>query len=208
MNYAKKRVFIHELGHFIAGKINRDNFGLSGVAKIKLTKHQTKFDEDFIGETIYKVPTGESEVKVLENLPQKIANLVYGCYFQSIYLKTELKKCLDWDNPNANGKIDMNDIISAVTMFDISSEKRSILYPYLEKDYFEQLRSKKKEFISLFNLNPEDFYTEINDYETDINLMKLDKATKEFINSHTKTYLNFILKIEEILDWENISKNK
>lgn len=199
----KNRVFIHELGHFIANTINFEQFGIYEIEKIRLTKHFVDESIDYMGETIKKVPAGLAIDLPVQNLPQKIAGLIYGCYFQSIHLNKELKLCFDYSNQDANGNKDMHQVISGLSLYQISVEKRKKLYPFMEVEYFNVLR-KTDIFDFLFQLKPENYFIEISDIETHVDLVKLKDATKEFISRHTSTYLGFIEEIELILDWENI----
>lgn len=200
----KNRVFFHELGHYVANRLNSEEFGLSRVEKIKIKRHVINGNVDFSGETTYSVPDGDKRNKPLENLPQKLADLIYGCYFQSLYTENDLKVCFDYSNPHANGNIDMNKMITALTMFSISSKKRQVFYPYIEQQYFQELKDKSSGLETFFKLKPEDYYIRIDDNETEIDIERLNDETSQGIVSHRYKYLEFISQVEKILEWNTL----
>ncbi len=202
MKKIKHRVFFHEVGHFVASEINHSHFGLSTVEKIILTKHELGNSINYSGQTIFIVPEGEQKDKPLVNLPQKLANLIYGCYFQSLFLDTELKLCFDFSNPDANGKIDYNQTFAALTQFKTPVKQRVEFFPYIEQQYFNELKTPKADFNKIFQLNPEDYFIEINNYKTEVNLKKLRVDISGFLKIHQNTYLGFISEINRILEWK------
>lgn len=199
MEASKNRVFFHELGHFIAAQLNHIIFDHAEVEKIIIVR----YENDFTGETRYKIPEGIPFDTPTINLPQKLSKLIYGCYFQSLYLDSDLKMCFDNKNADANGKMDMVQTITALSGFKVSSEKRKNYYPYIEIEYFSLLKEKKDDFQLLFSLDPKEFFIEINDSVTEVDLHKLNFNVTEFVSKHTPLYLEFIERIEQILDWKN-----
>ena len=205
MKSNKHRVFFHEIGHFVANEINHAHFGVSQVEKIRLTRHELGNSTDYIGETIYAVPEGEDRNKPLQNLPPKLANLIYGCYFQSIYQNTELEMCFDFSNSSANGKVDMDHTIAALTQFQVSAAKRREFYPLIKEQYFKTLLSRKEDFIYVFKLSPENYFIEINEFVTEVDLENLRIDLSSFIELHTDIYLSFVSEIMRILDWDTLN---
>lgn len=92
-------------------------------------------------------------------------------------------------------------MVSALTIFKISLEKRKKFYLYIEIQYFEKLKTRA-ELASLIQLNPNDYFIEINEDETAINLEKLKNDTSTYINSHQEIYTEFISNIKHILELE------
>ncbi|SRX75010.1 hypothetical protein [Aequorivita antarctica] len=196
-------VFFHEVGHLVAQQLNSKLFGTGEVEEILLIEYNISGVQNFLGKTISKVPQGKSQNTPLINLPEKIAELIYGCYFQSLYLNQELNKCFDCYNQFVKGKQDCDDLVAALTMFKVPIETRKRLYPYLLVEYFEFLQSHKNDFKEVLQENPKNFLFFTTDgYRVDIGELQI-KLQKFFID-HEKTYKNFVQEIKRILDWKNI----
>ncbi|HET8884718.1 MAG TPA: hypothetical protein VFM70_00015, partial [Salinimicrobium sp.] len=141
-------VFFHELGHFIAQELNYEIYGLGKVESIKFVKYEFANEIRYQGQTIPVVPANASRNDKLINLPEKIAELIYGCYFQAIFTGEPLKSCFDIYNENSKGYYDAKDIAGGLYQFNIEKE-RKILYPYLREEYFGKLKNKKTDFTLL-----------------------------------------------------------
>ncbi len=198
-----KKVFFHELGHYIANRINHINFCMSPVQEIILTKHENASKVKYEGQTSFKIPKGESIITSLKHPPQKIAELVYGCYFQSLYLNVPLTLCLDWRNDKANGLKDYEGIMDVLSTCEVPTNKNKEFYNYILKKYFSRLKLHKQEFETLFKLSPSNYLIKKNDIVFQVDLKKLENATEDFIKFHTPTYLNFISEISLILGFNN-----
>lgn len=195
-------VFFHELGHYIAHEITFRNFGIHKVESILLTEHNINQSKVYGGETIITKPYVGAENVLVINLPEKIAELIYGCYFQSLYLNVELSNCFDHSNSNCKGFKDKNDVIGALSQFSIDAGTRKILYPFMEVEYFNYLKSIKTDFDTVFNLKPIDFLicSEIGYF---FNLDLLSSSLQDFYVIHENVYLNFLQRIKIILNWKN-----
>jgi hypothetical protein len=90
MTYDERIRFFHELGHFVAHELNAIHFG--GPEVIRITLEPENPDRD--GEISIDVPTFYSpdNPNFRSRLPQYLASLVYGCYFETYYLQRTINK--------------------------------------------------------------------------------------------------------------------
>jgi hypothetical protein len=198
-----KRTFFHELGHLFADSTNFKYFGFHKVEKIEFEAKNTDNGIDYEGRTIPIVPEGYDEAKDrLKNLPEKIASLVYGCYFQSIFLNTNFAQCFNYRDNRSNGFLDVTHLHSALGLFRVPDDIRNNLYNCLYHTYPDSLPQ-----LNMHNLFEK---TEVEDLiiEKDALIeMDLDKTTerfRDFFNSHEALYLDFIANIKSILDWDKL----
>lgn len=191
-------VFFHEIGHYIAHQLVFKHFGIGEIDKIVLIEKRADGFINYEGQTIPKIPHGKSKSTPLINLPENIAELVYGCYFQSIFLNQKFEVCFDYKNKSAKGYKDYHDVISGLILFKIDGEKRKILYPYLKIEYFNSFKKNKNDFEFLFKFNPLDFLKETED-GFEVELGKLNNSLIGFIEKHSSYFIEFVEKIRKIL---------
>src|SRR5690606_11943361 len=117
-------VFFHEVGHYVAQQLNYKIFHTGEVHQIIIERVFPNGTEDYMGQTISKIPDGESPETPLKNLPEKIAEMIYGCYFQSLFLKEDLDKCFDYKNPTCRGSRDVSYLSSELASFGINAAVR------------------------------------------------------------------------------------
>lgn len=196
-----KVVFFHELGHFIAHELN---YEFSGFGKVEMVKFITLNNIHYEGQTIPFLKKNQTRNDKVVNLPEKIAELIYGCYFQSIYTNLPLKFCLDTENKSSSGYLDAKYIESSLFDFKIMRERQS-LYPYLHIKYYEQLKSSSL-FKELFSVNCLDFL-EPTDFGYTANILKLEKLTENFRGSHKNDFNEFIFTIKDIINWRKTCGN-
>src|SRR5688572_23049678 len=99
-----KRVFFHELGHFIANEINQRFYSGTGTKSITIDL-AFPIDHLYVGDTRINLSPDEKEKKppTRELLPETLAGLIYGCIVQAHYKNENLTPCA-----NLNGIDDMN----------------------------------------------------------------------------------------------------
>ncbi|TJY35889.1 hypothetical protein [Pontimicrobium aquaticum] len=195
-------VFFHELGHYIAHELNYELYGIGKVESIDFIEYQLPNGLQYQGKTIPLVSDGDNRDKELTNLPEKIAELVYGCYFQTLYTKLPFKSCFDFHNDQSKGYIDAKCLVGALMQFRINRE-RIILYPYLNEEYFDELTKRESEFNSVFRINYEDCINKTDSgYVADLH--KLYELTTDFRKLHKPTFQKFVERIKEIINWEKI----
>lgn len=196
-----KKVFIHEMGHYVAQELNHELYGIGRVSSIEFIRETSGEKIDYIGKTVSEKGISVNDDNKLINLPERIAELVYGCYFQSIYLDFTLEHCLDINNKSANGHKDAWDIASGLKQFNVKNERQA-LYSFLHKEYFDDLKNYKSDLKSLFQFDVKEFLlaTE-NGFTTDLN--KVYKITSNFRKLHKEDFKGFVEKIKEIIKWQN-----
>jgi hypothetical protein len=91
-----RRVFFHELGHFVANQINKLSLSGSGTEKILLYLCQQN-SNIYCGMTSSVVPNGcdRTSPPPKNRLPQSLLSAIYGCIFQAYERDESLRKCLD-----------------------------------------------------------------------------------------------------------------
>lgn len=184
------RVFVHELGHYLANKINYKN------------------EQPFFTNAIFFMPCGEVDLcgkaerntiyigNSKERLAQDIGRLIMGCIFQSYFSQTSLGDCF-----TSNGN---NDYIA------ISNQRSSILSGTegckirnivdLENKFLEILKNEK-DLDFLYDLNPLDFINELNeDDKWYVNLEKLDDTLERLsYKSFELKYLYFLKELDKVI---------
>lgn len=154
-------VFIHEVGHYIAHSLNFELYGLGEIDSIKLIEHLRENKTLYKGKTIPKIPENISKNIKCIHLTEKIAELIYGCYFQSLFTKRPLTECFDCLNPSAKGFHDALDLNGGLAQFGISIEKKKLLFPFIQKEYFEKL--KMDDYVNqIFNISLKDCLIKTN----------------------------------------------
>lgn len=193
------RVFFHELGHFVAGEINRKHYSGTGISGILFYPSEENYDL-FCGETIPIVP--ENAIRgghvPLERAAEYLASLIYGCIFQSYYFKQPtLNSCLDH-----NGKKDLSARTLSIAKNGLvqSNEK----FSKAEDSYYSQLVETKS--LDLFMpIDPQAYLREIKKYNYDVNMLDLRRDTDDLIQDHLRDYKCLISEFKAIikLDREN-----
>jgi hypothetical protein len=192
-----KRVFFHELGHFVAREINQKYFGVIGRAKeISLYESLSK-DGHYGGKTVPEIPDGEDRDKSLVSICEAMAVYVYGCFFESIYLEQNFEKCF-CEYGRCNGNQDFLNWWEALRIADRKEKQEEIHKNDL--DYFDQLRLNKS-LDKFLSLNVPDFLINSSvEGKYSVNIDELRRITFPFIQEHELPYLEFTQRIREILN--------
>src|SRR5262249_29357851 len=116
----------------------------------------------------------------LDMLPQALASLVYGCMFQSLYLRQNLNDCI-----NRNGMHDFS--LWRASLIQNNLLACSSRFKRVEDQHFDNLRDNNA-ILQLLLLNPDQFLTEdeYGRYHADIE--NLRTATRELIQQHYEVY--------------------
>lgn len=174
-----RRVFFHELGHFIALEISTE--GDSPIESIKLIPHP-----------IYKSHyTGDTKVsrelpRTLDQLPANLANYLYGCIFQSYHLGNNLRDCF---GQGKHGKDDSDKWYAM--LFEHKLHGADFDFQVTEDEFYNLLINDKildeiAETDHLKYLLP----LENGEFEIDLSLVRKDFA--KFIEKH-KLIFNILL---------------
>ena len=189
-----KRVFFHELGHYVARTINLKNFGVMGkVAEIALFPSNRVYDT-YEGVTTPVVPNGEDRKKPTVNVPEKLAVLTYGCFFESIYTGKDFTDCF---KNFGNGGQDVSEWAGELFKLGILDKAK---INAVDDEYF--LALKKGGYLDdLFKIDVA--IVLINEGYGDkgyiVDLKKLDTLIEKFIASHEKMYLQYLERIRSLV---------
>lgn len=196
-----KRVFVHELGHLVAHILNKEHFEGTGVESIKLERKKINGGYDYVGITKPLKPEGYIDDKKVINLPEYIASIVYGCLFQSLYLTQRFTDCFYCVDSNKNGYCDAQSFIGALAQFGVSTDTRLILYNYIQ-EYFNTL--VRSEFELVFKLESKNYIIEEKQNEYLFDVVVIEKDLSDFLSLHKDNYIEFMNRIKEILNWDEI----
>jgi hypothetical protein len=189
-----KRVFIHELGHFVAGEINCKKYNGFGTSGIFIRPCEENRDE-FCGGAEPVKPGNYDENKKsappLDRLSEHLASLSYGCIFQSYFEKTELDDCL-----NKNGISDLHAWSGLFSYHRIPFAAQQI--SEIERSHYCKL-VKNGSLNGFIALDPSGYLvSEVRDhYVVDIKKMRLETAN--LIEEHVSEYCQFVKRIKEAI---------
>jgi hypothetical protein len=187
-----RRVFYHEFGHFIAIEINHQFYHGPGTKSIQLF-HDLKDRNKWGGDT--KVNLSEDGIERLEpakeKLPEYFANLVYGCFVETYFIKEDFDTCF-----KTHGLNDTKQWHSILRHYDIDDYNVEI--SSMEKKFFEYLVDQKS-FESFIQLQP-DNYLERQGTGYTVDIIKLRRDTAVFLESHLDDYNRLVKEYSEIFD--------
>lgn len=202
MNIQKlTRVFIHEIGHYVARELNFKLYNIGdGVERIFIKTHNLSNTIDYSGETTAKKPEGHVDNDKIENIAEFTAVIIYGCLFQTLYLKSKLefdfRDCFSPDD-SANGQCDFIEFRSMEKY--ISSHKRKEMVEYSESEYLNQLFKDQSHINKILNLKLLIYLKkENNDFTIKLDLLNKDLA--DFMTEHEKYYIEYLKNIMRIIN--------
>lgn len=182
-----KKVFIHELGHFLANLINYKHSQLSKPETIHF--YPCEEDEtDLCGHLVVEKPEGyKDEIAPKERLAEYIGKTVMGCVFQSYFHNVNLEKCL-----YTNGSMDSNGILTAKNKHAMSVQQMQRLSKL--EDTFVIILKNAKALEFVYDLDPLQFIQEPkNNEQWDVNMNKLsDFIAGINLEPFEKLYLTFL----------------
>lgn len=185
-----KRIFMHEVGHFIAHQMNKLFYkGSLGVEKIFIFKCNDQ--DEYYGKTIPLKPV--NNFKELPPPPERFVSFLimcyYGCVMQSAYQEIELNDCF-----NIYGKDDKNEIESFLRQIKVSrnNEIFKLFCNYTENSNAEN------HFSEVFKLNHLDYLKKIDNFHFKIDLAKLENKLLPFFDKHFEIYNDLVEKCNKI----------
>ena len=188
MNSNLKRTIIHEIGHFVAIELNNKLFETGECLGIELIEKFANGVVDYEGLTKSNVNNDEDEKTNMELLSQRIAVLVYGCYFQCLFEGKKLNDCFGVNDTMLHGSTD-REKYNITFPFEVGKEQRIETEKYLNK-YLKSLEEFKEEFDKIFNQDFNNILTrEENKFEINLKLLK-DKLG-DFLNLHIDKFKEF-----------------
>jgi hypothetical protein len=186
------RVFFHELGHLIAGEIDRRFYYGSGVKKIELTPCTTN-NNFYCGETFPVVPDDvvPNQPIAIGRLPKFLAAQMYGCFFQDYYCgETKFKRCLDM-----NGQKDISNWRTGLSI----SGWTDYFYEcaVAEREHYQRLLDAKCLDVFL-KIAPADYLVQTGEYDYEVDIQKLLNDLTDEIDEHFLFYNELIEQYETI----------
>lgn len=180
-----RRVFFHELGHFIAREINHLKYDGPIPIQIKIFPC-TEDPMEFCGETVPK-PQLDPKMAMIggrTRLPSYLLSLSYGCIFQSYYTQQDLNFCFQYhgasDFAKASGTLVFHKI------FQVND-----LLSQLDHDILNTLCSEKL-LEGLMELEIEKYLIPKGENCFEVDIDKLRKDTADFVAKHFQVYEVFI----------------
>jgi hypothetical protein len=189
VNYIQNRVFFHELGHFVAHEIIFRTFGIHKTERIEIKR----YGNDYAGELVPAIPEGQDPNTPLINQCEKIVELIYGCIFQAVYLRTDFKDCF---NHKSQGYDDAS--AWAGILVKIGHNKQ-IQISTLQNAYFTYLKESDT-LANFFQINPSKYIVDITvDLSiVDMNLLLAD--INEEIENNKTHLLEFVEYVRKIIN--------
>lgn len=190
-----KRVFFHELGHFVARELNYIHFNGTGSAEIKIYPCREEQSE-YCGHITPILPEGVLEsdrtAVPIDRLAEHLASDLYGCIFQSYYLNTGLETCT-----KTNGKDDIKDWIGSLYANKLSFLNTKI--SPLSIKHLELLKSQKL-LDQFMKLTPEEYLIEAEEKHFSVNLEKLRRNTCILLVEHGEYYKKFVEQHQAVIN--------
>jgi len=178
-----ERVFFHELGHYVAQTLNCLHYHGKGVDNISIYPCAQNPNE-YCGHTTPIRPEGYDEKDrkppPIHRLAENLASLVYGCFFQCYLYRTDPPYCF-----KTHGDNDAAAYGNALKGNRLGSA--GLAFTPVDAVYFQYL-VKNKSLEAFFELNPQDYLVLTKQFYYEINLVKLERDTKELIEGHYSTY--------------------
>jgi hypothetical protein len=184
-----KTAFFHEFGHYVAHEVNRIS-PQTKVTEIILRPHKT----------LNRIDGCLCHDYTNESLAQKLANIVHGCFFESLILEREdFNVCFA---PQESGEKDMCDFNIALSSggIDSNSDRKEKLWQ-LNENYYSKLKQCEK-VKEILNLDVPSYlvpHQAIQDAYL-VNLDKLAADIPQFLEDYRKEYAAYLNDIQVILD--------
>lgn len=190
-----KRVFFHELGHFIAHEINRKFYQGTGTKSITIYPSADN-PELFLGDAKINLSADERErnAPIKERLYEYLASSTYGCIFQAYYLHSELAECF-----NQNGHDDTEKWNASMRHHGLDDLRPQI--SAAEKQYYASLR-QDGQLDEIMVLDPEKYLIDAGNGSYIVDIDKLAQDTTNFTDNHQPTYAQLLKSYQEIFDKE------
>ena len=187
------RVFYHELGHFVARELNKEYYSGKDVKQIILHPCDQKRDL-YCGQTDVEKEEEKSaadQQPTRKELAEILASIMYGCMFQSYFMKQAFVDCLI-----INGREDLQTRLSALNLHKLFWHRSS--FTEIEDAYFEDL--VKDLSLEKFRVsNPDEYLNEYADNQYLVNIEKLCKDLKPAFDAHADLYKKFVSQLENVI---------
>ncbi|MBA3827533.1 MAG: hypothetical protein H0X33_01210 [Taibaiella sp.] len=188
-----QRVFIHELGHFVANEINLSCYGGSGTEAITIFPCKEN-PNIFCGGTTPVLPldTNPSTPPPIERLAQNLVGISYGCIFQAYYQQGSLSNCF-----RVNGCNDFEARRGFLSTHKLNHIDAQLFK--LSNDYLEYLL-KDEHLHKFINIDISLFLDIKSTAEQKIDIQKLKDVTSTAIENHKNHYDLHVQEHQKIID--------
>lgn len=197
-----QRVFIHELGHFVAAELNfiLYNFDRRAIEMKLEPRPGTKFYNGSI-RTNKSMDDNYHPINTSKEYVQTFYGCLFECLFRHIHINDCIKNSVTREehliSNIGNGKIDALYIYSYAQRKEIK-EVSSKWYEYVTSVFFSSMKTKRHYFRKIFTIEIENFILDEIDGTFFIDLVKLRSECEIFINEHKRIYSDLISKLESI----------
>lgn len=130
MEYIQK-VFIHELGHFVAYELNHKYYNDDGVAEMTLHPCE-KNNHEICGSFKFINNSTKNNRVPIKRLSEFLAVTIHGCLFQAYFTEKDWNDCMSVND-------DIKDWIGAI----VNNQQDSRHFVAIENDFFVKLVSEK-----------------------------------------------------------------
>ncbi|MDV3560375.1 hypothetical protein CMU69_12590 [Elizabethkingia anophelis] len=190
-----RRVFFHELGHYVAAKLSQRHFSGIGSKHIKIYRCPEKYNE-FCGEMEPIRPEEYNENDLyLERLAENLIGLIYGCIFQSYFSSSAtLDFCFEHF-----GTKDMWGYRGGIARHSLGSLKAFKLEGLYCEHYTKIFEDKSLEQLKGFDYMSLLIPSKGRVDEFFIDLITLDSLLEEFLDSFKDTYCELVEDFNKII---------
>ncbi|MDD2984262.1 MAG: hypothetical protein PHQ74_12830 [Crocinitomicaceae bacterium] len=190
-----KEIFYHEIGHFVAFKIhnkNRLDFEISEISIEKMVGTKNGFGGSIT--PIFPKSYKNSRILSDEKLSHYLIDKYFGCIFQSVLSSDymDLRECM-----LAFGKVDQ-EMINGQTLCFGRLSKRGRIASFFDDFYIYIKGNMMEEFEIIRHLNFKGLLIESNEV-INVNIPLLEDRLRSFIDNFEKVYLEFYIKLLEII---------
>lgn len=181
-----RRVFYHELGHFVAHELDKRYFGGPGTKSIELY-HDPHNRDIWGGNAKVNLSEGEKEKNVpfKERIAEYLATSTYGCMFECYLLNQPLTECF---KIGGHGQKDGEQWHNVLVSYKIFDYRKGIIQA--DDDYLKMLLENN--FLAEFmKLNPDEF---LEAYGTGylVKMENLRAAVSDLVDVHAAEFKKLI----------------
>ncbi len=197
-----QRVFIHEMGHLVAGELNYRLFNYD--RRIEEFKIVPRIGTKFYNGSVYdsKAKKGSYSVNTCAN---EYVQLFYGCLFEVLFRNITLDKCLCTSvsrenhlvHNYGNGKVDGN-YINYIGIREEIKEFASVWYDKISVVFFEEMKSLDNHFEKAFILEVNDYILNENNNSFLIDITKLLDSLNVFLDLHEPYFHSIVNNLKSI----------
>lgn len=164
-----QRVFIHELGHFVAHELNHKYYNGTGVEEFII--HPCDENTNELYGYCKPINNGNENNPVpIERLAEYLAVTIHGCLFQAYFMKQDWNDCMCG---SGHGKGDVNQWYTILSKYNLPFFR----FPEIESIYFVSL-VEENSLEGFCKLKVQDYIKQISNriYTIDVEKLRKDIA--------------------------------